>query len=98
MIKNINIVFQKAVKGKKMKKNEMTPKDSPFKKQSIFFTYLPYWKEFEIGHAIDTMHVTKGVFESKISLLLDIAGRMDSMTIRTFKFLELGKSYTHKKD
>jgi hypothetical protein len=23
---------------------------------------------------------------------------MDSMPIRTFKFLELGKSYTHKKD
>jgi hypothetical protein len=50
---NINIVFRKPVKGKKRKKNEKTPKDSPFKKQSIFFRYLPYWKEFEIGHAID---------------------------------------------
>jgi hypothetical protein len=45
-------------------------------KQSIFFRYLPYWKEFEIGHAIDIMHVIKGVFESTISLLLDIAGKM----------------------
>jgi hypothetical protein len=76
MIKNINVVFGKHVKGKKRKKNEKAPKDSPFKKQSIFFKYLPYWKEFEIGHVIDTMHVTKGVFECTIGLLLDIPGKM----------------------
>jgi hypothetical protein len=45
-------------------------------KQSIFIRYLPYWKELEIGHAIDTMHVTNGVFESIIGLLLDIPGKM----------------------
>jgi hypothetical protein len=54
MVKNINIIFGKPVKGIKRKKSEKPPKDSPFKKQSIFFRYLPYWKEFEIGHAIDT--------------------------------------------
>jgi hypothetical protein len=75
MIKNINIVFGKPVERKKSKKNEKAPKDSPFKKQSIFFRYLPCWKEFEIGHAIDTMHVTKGVFESTICLLLDFPGK-----------------------
>jgi hypothetical protein len=32
-------------------------------------------EEFEIGHAIDTMHVTKGIFESTIGLLLDIPGK-----------------------
>jgi hypothetical protein len=76
MIKNINVVFGKLVNGKKRKKNENAPKDSSFKKQSIFFTYLPYWKEFEIGHAINTMHVINGVFESTIGLLLDIPGKM----------------------
>jgi hypothetical protein len=76
MIKNINIVFGKPVNRKKRKKNEKAQKDSPFKKQSIFFRYLPYWKEFEIGHVIGTMHVTKGVFESTINLLLDIIGKM----------------------
>jgi hypothetical protein len=76
MIKNIKVVFGKPVKWKKSKKNEKAPNDSSFKKQSIFFRYLPYWKEFEIGHAIDTMHVTNGVFESTINLLLDIAGKM----------------------
>jgi hypothetical protein len=72
MIKNINVIFGKPVKGKKRKKTKKAPMDLPFKKQSIFFRYLPYWKEFEIGHAIDTMHVEKSVFESTISLLLDI--------------------------
>jgi hypothetical protein len=40
-----------------IEKSEKSPKDSPFKKQSIFFRYLPHWKEFEIGHIIDTMHI-----------------------------------------
>jgi hypothetical protein len=63
------------VKGIKRKKGEESPKDSPFKKQSIFFRYLPYWKEFEIDHAIDTIHVETGIFESTISLLLDIPSK-----------------------
>jgi hypothetical protein len=63
------------VKGIKRKKSEKPPKHSPFKKQSIFFRYLPYWKEFEIDHDIDTMHVDKGVFESTIALLLDIPSK-----------------------
>jgi hypothetical protein len=75
MIKNIKVVFRKPVKGKKSTKNEKAPKNPPFEKQSVFFRYLSYWKEFEIGHAIDAMHVKKGVFESTIGLLLDITGK-----------------------
>jgi hypothetical protein len=75
IIKNINVVFGKPVKGKKRKKTKKALKDSPFKAQSIFFRYLPYWKEFKIDHAIDTMHVTKGVFESTTNLLLDILSK-----------------------
>jgi hypothetical protein len=37
MIKNINLIFGKPIKGKKRKKNEKATNDSPFKKQSIFF-------------------------------------------------------------
>jgi hypothetical protein len=66
MIKNINVIFGKPVKGIKNKKSEKPP---------IFFRYLPYWKEFEIGHAIDTMHVEKGVFKSTIGLLLGIPSK-----------------------
>ena len=75
MVRNIHVVFGKAMKGKKRKKTEKASKDVPFKKQSIFYRYLPYWKELEIGHAIDTMHVAKGVFESTIGTLLDIPGK-----------------------
>jgi hypothetical protein len=83
IIKNIKAVFGKPVKGKKRRKNEMALKDPPFKKQLIFFRYLPYWKEFKIGHVIDTMHVEKSVFESTIDLLLDIPGKMkDELNVR----------------
>jgi hypothetical protein len=75
MIKNINVIFWKPMKGIKRKKRVKPPKDSPFKKQSIFFRYLPYWKEFEIGHDINTMHVEEGVFKSTIGLLLDIPSK-----------------------
>jgi hypothetical protein len=75
MINNINVIFEKPKKGKKRKKTENAPKDSPFKKQPIIFRYLPYWKEFEIGHTLNTMHVEKGVFESTIGLLLDIPSK-----------------------
>jgi hypothetical protein len=75
MIKNINVAFGKPMKGIKRKKGKKSPKDSPFKKQLIFFCYLPYWKEVKIGHAIDTMHVEKSVFKSTIGLLLDIPSK-----------------------
>jgi hypothetical protein len=75
MIKNMNVIFGKPVKGIKRKKSEKPPKDSPFKKQSIFFWYLPYWKEFKIDHAIDSMHVETGVFESTIGLMLSIPSK-----------------------
>jgi hypothetical protein len=46
-----------------------------FKNKSIFFEYLPYWKELDVRHAIDGMHVQKNVFESIIGTLLDIKGK-----------------------
>jgi hypothetical protein len=80
MIKNINVIFEKPMKGIKRKKTEKAPKDSPFKKQLIFFRYLPYWKEFKIGHAIDTKHIEKGVEKPSgqyLSLICD-----ESLTCR----------------
>ena len=42
----------------------------PFKKQSIFYKYLPYWADLEVRHAIDGMHLKKNVFGNTIGLLL----------------------------
>jgi hypothetical protein len=72
MVKNIEVVFGKGtVKGQKRKKTP-TLTDIPFKKQSIFFKYLPYWKDHQICHSIDLMHITKNVFDSIIGTLLDM--------------------------
>jgi hypothetical protein len=47
----------------------------PFKKNSIFFKYLLYWKTLNTPHAIDCMHLEKNVFKSTIGVLLDIKGK-----------------------
>ena len=42
------------------------------KKMSIFFKYLPYWKDLDVRHSIDVMHVEKNMCDSIIGFLLDI--------------------------
>ena len=84
MVKNIEVVFRKGtVKGQKRKKTP-TLTDIPFKKQSIFFKYLPYWKDLQTCHSIDLMHVTKNVFDSIIGILLDMPRKSkDGLKSRT---------------
>jgi hypothetical protein len=48
----------------------------PFKKQSIFFRYLPYWNDLETCHNIDLMHVTNNIFDNIIGTLLDMPRKM----------------------
>jgi hypothetical protein len=47
-----------------------------FKKQSLFFMYLPYWKDLETCHSIDLMHVAKNLFDNIIRTLLDMPRKM----------------------
>ena len=47
-----------------------------FKKQSCFFKYLSYWKELDMPHAIECMHLDKNVFERTVGILLDIKTKM----------------------
>ena len=70
MVKKINIVY-----GKKFKRTKPPIEGVPFKKQSIFFKYLPYWKDLEVPHAIDCMHLKKNVFDSTICTLMDVKGK-----------------------
>jgi hypothetical protein len=48
----------------------------PFKEQTIFFKYLLYWKDLEICHNIDLIHVTNNVFDNIIGTLLDMLRKM----------------------
>jgi hypothetical protein len=76
MVTNIQVVFgNETVKGQKRKK-ALTSTDMPFKKQSIFLKYLPYWKDLETCYSIDLMHVTKNVFDNIIGTLLDMPRKM----------------------
>ncbi|WVZ62297.1 hypothetical protein U9M48_012061 [Paspalum notatum var. saurae] len=70
MVKKINIVY-----GKKIKRTKPPIEGVPFKKQSIFFKYLPYCKDLEVPHAIDCMHLKKNVFDSTICTLMDVKGK-----------------------
>jgi hypothetical protein len=76
MVKNIQVVSGKGtVKGQKRKKT-LTLTHIPFKKQSIFFKYLPYWKDLEMCYSIDLMHATKNAFDNIIGILLDMPRKM----------------------
>src|SRR5438034_1830090 len=91
LVKNIRVVFGKKVaKGKEStkKRKKTTESDDQikemghheedatgFKKLSIFFKYLPYWKDLDIRHAIDVMHVEKNVCDSILGILLDIKSK-----------------------
>jgi hypothetical protein len=55
MVKDVHVL---PVKQKRTGKN--TEKDDMWKKQSIFWE-LPYWKDIEIHHSIDVMHIEKKV-------------------------------------
>jgi hypothetical protein len=111
MVKNIEVVFRKGtVKGQKRKETP-TPTDIPFKKQSIFFKYLPYLKDLQTCHSIDLMYVTKNVFDNIIRTLLDMSRKTnDGLKSRTdlvqfdlrselhpiFKFIILDHKYYNK--
>src|SRR5438132_11001875 len=91
LVTNIKVIFgKKVVKGKETtkKRKKTTEGDDQtkqmggheedatgFKKLSIFFKYLPYWKDLDIRHAIDVMHVEKNVCDSILELLLHIKGK-----------------------
>src|SRR6266508_3118157 len=62
LVKNIKVIFGKKVpKGKETTDSDDQRKEpgdheedeTGFKKVSIFFKYLPYWKDLDIRHAID---------------------------------------------
>jgi hypothetical protein len=44
------------------------------KKQSIFWE-LPYWKDLDIRHLIDVIHIEKNVCESLLGTLLNTDGK-----------------------
>ena len=76
MVRTIQVIYgKKKEDGKKRKRNKAPIDGVPFKKQSIFYKYLPYWADLEVRHAIDGMHLKKNVFGNTIGLLLETSAK-----------------------
>jgi len=57
IVENIKFVFGKKTKDGKPRKVVKANEGDTFKKMSIFFKYLSYWKDMDVRHTIDGMHV-----------------------------------------
>ena len=75
IVENVKFVFGKKTKDGKPRKVVKANEGDTFKKKSIFFKYLSYWKDLDVRHAIDGMHVQKNVFDSVVGTLLDIKSK-----------------------
>jgi hypothetical protein len=76
IVSKIKFIFVKKRKDGKPRKDFKPTPGATFKKKYIFFEYLPYWKELDIRHTIDGMHVQKNVFGILIGTFLDIKRKM----------------------
>jgi hypothetical protein len=65
MVKDAHVVL-----GKQKKTGKNTEEDDMWKKQS-FFWELPYWKNLDVHHSIDVMHIEKNMCESLLGTLLN---------------------------
>ena len=80
-VKYINTIFRKTQK-KYAEKNE-------WKKRSIFFD-LPYWRDLEVRHCLDVMHIEKNVCDSLIGTLLNIQGKTKDGVNACLDLIEMG--------
>jgi hypothetical protein len=69
MVKDVHVVL-----GKWKRTGKKTEEDDMWNKQSIFWE-LPYWKDLDVRHSIDVMHIEKNVCESLLGTLLNMDGK-----------------------
>jgi hypothetical protein len=69
IIKDVHVVL-----GKQKRTGKNTGGDDMWKKQSMFWE-LPYWKDLDVRHSIDVMHVEKNVCKSLLRTLLNTDGK-----------------------
>jgi len=65
-VKDIEITYGK--KGSKLS-------NRGYKKKSIFFNKLLYWRDLPVRHCLDFMHIEKNVCDNIINTLLNVPGR-----------------------
>jgi hypothetical protein len=65
MVKNVHVIL-----GKQKRTAKNNEEDGMWKKHLIFWE-LAYWKDLDIHHSIDVMHIEKSMCESLIGTLLN---------------------------
>jgi hypothetical protein len=65
MVNDVHVVL-----GKKKRTDKNIEEDDIWKKQSIFCE-LPYWKDLDVHHLIDVMHVKKNMCENLLGALFN---------------------------
>ena len=77
MVRTIQVIYgKKKEDGRKRKRDKAPINGVPFKKQSIFYKYLPYLADLKVRYAIDGMHLKKNVFGNTIGLLLETSSKI----------------------
>ncbi|KAK9049104.1 hypothetical protein SSX86_031930 [Deinandra increscens subsp. villosa] len=79
-VENLNTVLGKRSRGEK---------GGIWKKRSIFWD-LPYWKDLQVRHCLDVMHIEKNVCDSLLGLLLNIPGKTKDGINARKDMVELG--------
>jgi hypothetical protein len=51
-----------------------TKEDDMWKKRSVFWE-LPYWKDLDVCHSIDVLHIEKNACESLLGTLFNTDGK-----------------------
>jgi hypothetical protein len=69
MVKDVHIVL-----GKQKSTDKKTEEDHMWKKKSNFWE-LPYWKDLDVRHSINVMHIEKNVCESLLRIFLNTNGK-----------------------
>ncbi|XP_057539537.1 uncharacterized protein LOC130817703 [Amaranthus tricolor] len=66
--------FPNEFEKRKPKVRQDTDDPNPWRKIPIFFK-LPYWKNCDLRHSLDVMHIEKNMFDNVIRTLLGILGK-----------------------
>jgi hypothetical protein len=70
--------FQQVTFGKDTRKRKQRDEETRlhnWRKKSIFFERLPYWKSLLVRHNLDVMHIEKNICESFLGTLLELQGK-----------------------
>ena len=71
------------------KKEKEVPVEGLWKKRFIFWD-LPYWKDLDVRHCLDGMHVIKNIAESLFSILMNIKGKTKDGINARMDMVEMG--------